>query len=148
AGPVEAQLASPLVVQGARVKTATVVGTTVVAAALGGLLVRPWCAVLTGGVTLFVLLRPRWRIVLSLFPFFALGLCGLYAAASQMHYNVPSIFEWPTQLWRVRTLGWLAVVFFACDAIVEIVSRHAVRDDGSPTSSPQTTTPDTPPATA
>jgi len=148
AGPVEAQLASPLVVQGARVKTTTVVGTTVVAAALGGLLVRPWCAVLTGGVTLFVLLRPRWRIVLSLFPFFALGLCGLYAAASQMHYNVPSIFEWPTQLWRVRTLGWLAVVFFACDAIVEIVSRHAVRDDGSPTSSPQTTTPDTPPATA
>jgi hypothetical protein len=142
-GPVEAQLASPLVVQGARVRPAVIAGTTVVAAALGGGLVRPWCAVLTGGVTLLVLLKPRWRAVLSLFPFLALGLCGLYAAASQFHYQVPSIFEWPTQLWRVRTLGWLAVVFFACDAIVEIVSRHAAREQTS------TPVPDpAPPATA
>lgn len=142
AGPVDAQLASPTIVQGARVSPAAIAGTTVVAAALGGGLVRPWCAVLTGGVTLFVLLKPRWRAVLSLFPFLALGLCGLYAAASQFHYAVPAIFEWPTQLWRVRTLGWLAVVFFACDAIVEIVSRHAAREQQPPA------VPDTaPPAT-
>jgi hypothetical protein len=91
---------------------------------------------------LFVLLKPRWRAVLSLFPFLALGLCGLYAAASQFHYAVPAIFEWPTQLWRVRTLGWLAVVFFACDAIVEIVSRHAAREQ-QPAAVPDTAPPAT-----
>jgi hypothetical protein len=118
------QLASPLVALGHDVPTAAIVGTTIVATLLGSLLIRPWCGIVTGGATLLVLLRPRFRAVLSLLPFLFLGLCGLYAAASQYHYHVGPIFEWPTQLWRVRTLGWLAVVLFACDALVEMVRTH------------------------
>jgi hypothetical protein len=118
------QLSSPLVAFGHDVSTPAVVGTTIVAVLLGSLLIRPWCGIITGGATLLVLLRPRFRAVLSLLPFLFLGLCGLYAAASQYHYHVGPIFEWPTQLWRVRTLGWLAVVLFACDAMVEIVRTH------------------------
>ena len=37
---------------------------------------------------------------------------------------MPATFEWPTFFWQVRTLGWIAIVFLAGDALVEIVRTH------------------------
>ncbi len=119
------ELASPALVEAGRASNATIAGTVVIATIIGSALVRPWCGVVTGALVLLVMTRPRWRIVLRLLPFVALGLCGLYAAASQFVTHLKPIFEWPTQLWRVRTLGWLAVAFVACEAVVEIASARA-----------------------
>ena len=76
---------------------------------------------LFAAAVLLVLLRPRWRPVLSLLPAFALAGCGAYIAAKQWHTHLPAMFEWPTFFWQVRTLGWIAIVFLAGDAVVEIV---------------------------
>jgi len=123
-GPMQPELTSPTAVETHRVSGPAIAATTLVTAVVGGALIRPWCALLTGGLVLLVMLRPRWRVALRLSPFVALGLCGLYAGVSQFVYHLKPIFEWPTQLWRVRTLGWLAVALLACEAIVEIVSRR------------------------
>ena len=81
---------------------------------------------------LVVLVRPRWRAVLSLLPAIALAGCGAYIAAKQFHARLPATFEWPTFFWQVRTLGWISIVFLAGDALVEIVRTHRSRRDRRP----------------
>ncbi len=98
--------------------------TTAIALFAGTVFVDPIVGVLLGAAVLLVLLHPRWRAVLSLFPAIALAGCGAYIAAKQFHTHLPATFEWPTFFWQVRTLGWVAIVFLAGDALVEIVRTH------------------------
>ena len=60
-------------------------------------------------------------MLLSLLPAVMLAACGAYIAAKQWHTSFPPTFEWPTFFSRVRTLGWMSVLFLAGDALVEIV---------------------------
>ncbi len=117
------ELTSPLVARGRRPSTAVVVLTTLFTGFGTAAIVRPWCGLLVGAAVLLVLLRPRWRAVLSLFPFIALGLCGLYVTVVQFRSRYPVGLEWPGGFWRARTLGWLAIVFLAADVIVGLARR-------------------------
>lgn len=117
------ELTTPLVARGRRPSTAVIVLTTLFAGLAASAIVRPWCGLLVGPAVLLVLLRPRWRAVLSLFPFIALGLCGLYVAVVQFRSHYPTGLEWPGAFWRARTLGWLAIIFLAADVLVSL-ARH------------------------
>lgn len=121
----DAELASPLVAYGRRPGWLGVTLTTLVALVGAAVFVTPWVGVLFAAAVLLVFLRPRWRPVLSLLPAFALAGCGAYIAAKQWHAHLPATFEWPTFFWQVRTLGWIAIVFLAGDALIEIVRTHA-----------------------
>jgi hypothetical protein len=113
-------LASPLVAPGAR-PSARVIGlTTVVALLLGGFFVTPWVGLLLAVAVLAVLLRPRWRAVLTFVPAVGLAACAVFITVKQVHGHYPSVFEWPTFFWQIRTLGWIVVLFVAGDAIVEL----------------------------
>ncbi len=145
-------LASPLVARGRRPSVPVIVLTTLFAGFAASAIVRPWCGLLVGPLVLLVLLRPRWRAVLSLFPFLALGLCGLYVAVVQFRSHYPVGLEWPGGFWRARTLGWLAIVFLAADVIVGLARRGESQQDPDAGSDPDAT-PDTvasvgPPAAA
>jgi hypothetical protein len=131
----DAELESPLVAPGRRPGVVGIVLTTLIALGVGAAVVTPWVGVLVGAATLLVLVAPRWRGVLSLVPAIALAGCGAYIAAKQFHTHLPATFEWPTFFWQVRTLGWIAIVFLAADALVEIVRTRSRRSD--PVSTPQ-----------
>jgi hypothetical protein len=106
---------------------------TIALATLGaGLLVEPLVGLLVGALVAFALLRPRARVLLAIGAPAALALAGLYIAVQQYRYDYPAVFEWPTYFDRVQTLGWLAVVLLAADALVEIVRTR--RPDRRPTS--------------
>ncbi len=126
---VEADLASPLVAFGHRPRWFGITVTTLLALVGGGIFVNALVGVFFAAAVLLVLLRPRWRAVLSLLPAIALAGCGAYIAAKQFHTNLPATFEWPTFFWQVRTLGWISIVFLAGDALVEIVRTHRSRRD-------------------
>jgi hypothetical protein len=121
---VDPVLVSPLVAYGERPRWFGITLTTLIALVMGGVFVNPLIGVLLGAAVLLVLVRPRWRVVLSLLPAIALAGCGAYIAAKQFRTNLPATFEWPTFFWQVRTLGWVAIVFLAGDALVEIVRTH------------------------
>jgi hypothetical protein len=129
------ELSSPFVARGERPRAGLIALTTIVAAVVSGAIVRPWVGLLVGAAVLLVLLRPRWRGVLSLFPFVALGLCGLYVAVVQFRSHYPVGLEWPGAFWRVRTLGWLAIVFLAADVLVGVARRG---EDATTTPEPET----------
>ncbi len=120
-----AVLASPLVAPGRRPGWVGATLTTLLALVAAGIFVAPWVGVLVAAAVLLVLLRPRWRAVLSLAPAFALAACAAYIAAKQFHTHLPATFEWPTFFWQVRTLGWISIVLLAGDALVEIVRTRA-----------------------
>jgi hypothetical protein len=124
---IDPEIVSPLVAYGHRPRWFGVTLTTLIALVIGGIFVNPLVGVCFGAAVLLVLLRPRWRPLLSLLPAFALAGCGAYIAAKQFHTNLPPTFEWPTFFWQVRTLGWIAIVFLAGDALVEIVRTHSSR---------------------
>ena len=128
----DAELASPLVAPGRRPGVFGIVLTTLIALGVGAAVVTPWVGVLVGAAVLLVLLAPRWRGVVSLVPVIALGGCGAYIAAKQFRTHLPATFEWPTFFWQVRTLGWIAIVFLAADALVEIARTRARRGDRDP----------------
>jgi hypothetical protein len=123
------EFASPFVARGRRPSTPVIVLTTLFAGLAAAAVVRPWCGLLVGAAVLLVLLRPRWRAVLSLFPFLALGLCGLYVAVVQFRSRYPVGLEWPGAFWRARTLGWLAIVFLAADVLVGLARRGESQPD-------------------
>jgi hypothetical protein len=129
AGP---ELADPRVAPGSRTSTLrTIVGTAVMALA-GTVFVAPWAGVLVGLATLVVLVRPRWRVLVSLTPALALAICGAYVALKQYRSDVAPTFEWPAFFDAVRDVGWLAVVLLAADAVVELVRTVSRRPrDGS-----------------
>ena len=124
-----AVLASPLVAPGRTPGWLGITVTTLIALVAGSVIVTPWVGVVFALIVLLVLLKPRWRVLLSLLPAVLLAACGAYIAAKQWHTKLPPTFEWPTFFSRVRTLGWLAVLFLAGDALVEIV--RARRDQRS-----------------
>jgi arabinofuranan 3-O-arabinosyltransferase len=117
------EFASPLVARGRRPSVPVIVLTTLFAGFAAAAIVRPWCGLLVAPAVLLVMLRPRWRAVLSLFPFLALGLIGLYVAFVQFRSHYPVGLEWPGGFWRARTLGWLAIIFLAADVLVGL-ARH------------------------
>jgi hypothetical protein len=126
------EFASPFVARGKRPSAGVIALTTIVAGAVSAAIVRPWVGLLVAAAVLLVLLRPRWRAVLSLFPFVALGLCGLYVAVVQFRSRYPVGLEWPGAFWRARTLGWLAIVFLAADVLVGLARRGERQDDPEP----------------
>jgi len=123
-------LASPLVAAGTRPGAFGIVCATLIAGLLGALAVAPWVGLLLGAVVLLVLLRPRTRFLLSLFPPVALAACGAFIAAKQVYAHYPATFEWPTFFAEIRTLGWLVIVVLAADALVEIARRVQGRGPG------------------
>jgi hypothetical protein len=128
------ELASPFVARGGRPSAAVIALTTIVAGLVSAAVVRPWTGLLVAGVVLLVLLRPRWRAVLSLFPVVALGLCGLYIAYVQYRSRYPVGLEWPGAFWRARTLGWLSIIFLSADVLVGLARRgegQADDDEGA-----------------
>jgi hypothetical protein len=129
---VDARLESPLVAPGRRPGVVGIALTTLIALAVGAAVVTPWVGLVLGAAVLLVLLFPRWRGVLSLVPAIALAGCGAYIAVKQYHVRLPATFEWPTFFWQVRTLGWIAIVFLAADALVEIVRTRSRRSDPAP----------------
>lgn len=131
-GP-DPELRSPLVGAGGRVSRRAIVSTTLAAGLGAGLLVKPLVGVLVAVLTLLALIRPRARVVLAIGAPAALAVSALYIVAQQYRYEYPAVFEWPTYFDRVQTLGWLAVVFLAADALVEIVrTRAATKLDDRP----------------
>jgi arabinofuranan 3-O-arabinosyltransferase len=123
----DAELESPLIAPGRRPGVIGIVLTTLIALGVGAAVVTPWVGLLVGAAVLLVLLAPRWRGVISLVPVIALAGCGVYIAAKQFRTHLPATFEWPTFFWQVRTLGWIAIVFLAADALVEIVRTRSQR---------------------
>jgi hypothetical protein len=92
-----------------------------VAFIVGTLVVKLWVGALVAVLVVVVLVRPKLRLLLSLLPALILAGCGAYIAAKQFRYELPPTFEWPTFYWQVRTAGWVAILFLAGDALVEIV---------------------------
>ncbi len=92
-----------------------------VSGAGAGLIVAPWVGLLVAASVAAVLRFPRARVVLAVLPSLLLGLVGVYMAYRQVRDRLPPVFEWPTLFPRARTLGWLAIVLLAADAVVEVV---------------------------
>jgi hypothetical protein len=138
---VDPVLVSPLVAYGERPRWFGITLTTLIALVMGGVFVNPLIGVLLGAAVLLVLVRPRFRVVISLLPAVALAGCGAYIAAKQFRTNLPATFEWPTFFWQVRTLGWVSIVFLAGDALVEIVRTHRRGPAEPETATTMTTTP-------
>lgn len=126
--PDEPLLVSPLA-PAARAGPLGAVVAVAIALVGGAVIVAPWVGVALAAVVLLVLLRPRERRLLALFPPFAIAFCGAYIAVKQWYGRLPPTFEWPTFFWQVRTLGWLAVVVLAADGLVELVTRRARAPD-------------------
>jgi hypothetical protein len=127
----DAELVSPMAAFGRRPGWFGITIATLLALVAASIFVTPWVGVLFAASVLLVFLRPRWRPLLSLLPAFALAGCGAYIAVKQWHVRFPANFEWPTFFWQVRTLGWIAIVFLAGDALIEIVrTRVAYRRGG------------------
>lgn len=125
------RLTSPFSSPGRTPRWALAVGPLVVGG-LAAVVVAPWVSLVVGPLVLLVLLRPGLRWVLSLSPPALLAAAGLYIATKQFGNRFPPVFEWPTLFPRARTLGWLVVVFFAADALVELLrNREAEQTDGS-----------------
>jgi hypothetical protein len=93
----------------------------IVAGIAAGLIVHPWVGVLVAILVLLALRFPPFRAVLALAPPVLLGLAAIYIAAKQERYQLPPVFEWPTLFPRAETPAWLAIVFVAADAFVEMV---------------------------
>jgi arabinofuranan 3-O-arabinosyltransferase len=102
----------------------------VVCGLLGALVVAPWVGVLVALVVFAIVERPRLRPFVMLVPAFLLAVCALYIVVEQYRYRYPPVFEWPTLFPRARTLGWIAVILLAADAIVEIIRSRAGPTDG------------------
>jgi len=79
--------------------------------------------VLLAALVALALRVPRARALLALGAPAALGVAGLWIAVSQIRNHAPPVFEWPTFFPRTRTLGWLAIVLLAADALVELLHR-------------------------
>jgi hypothetical protein len=94
-----------------------------VAGAVGALCVAPWVGLLLAALVALSLRVPRARAILALGAPVALGLAGLWIAASQVRNHPPPVFEWPTFFPRTRTLGWLAIVLVAADVLVARLHR-------------------------
>lgn len=139
------ELESPLVARGRRPSVPVIVLTTLFAGLAASAIVRPWCGLLVAPAVLLVMLRPRWRAVLSLFPFLALGLIGLYVAYVQFRSHYPVGLEWPGGFWRARTLGWLAIIFLAADVLVGL-ARHGENQPDAGDNEPPELEPDPAPA--
>lgn len=125
------RLASPLRSPGRTPRWAFAAG-PLAAGFAGAVVVAPWVGIVVGVLVLVVLARPGARWLLSLTPPLILAAAGLYIALKQFSNQFPPVFEWPTLFPRARTLGWLAVVLLAADALVELLrDREAEQTDGS-----------------
>jgi arabinofuranan 3-O-arabinosyltransferase len=118
-GPPE--LRSPRIATGSRPSTTGIVTGSVFAGLVAGGVVRPWVGILVGVLTAIVLVRPRFRLLLTAAPPTLLAASALYIMAKQWHVKYPPFFEWPTFFEAVHILGWLAVVLIAADAWVEVL---------------------------
>ena len=97
--------------------------TGLLAGVAAALLIRPWTGLLVGGVVIVVVLVPRLRWLLSLFPALAVLFCGAFVVWSQTKNDWRTDINWPTHFWQLRTLGWLAVLALASDALIGLVRR-------------------------
>ena len=85
---------------------------------------------MAGGLTAAALLRPRGRVLLALGSPAALGIAALYVIVQQYRHRYAPDFFWLTHFDRVQAIAWLAVILLACDALVEVVRRRALRTRG------------------
>jgi hypothetical protein len=122
----------------------TVVATSLGAAVITGVLVRPVWGVVVGVLVAAALLRPRARIALRLLPATLAVLIGAYTAWGQLRHRYPASFEWPTYFERARNVAWLAVLLLVADVVVGRVLRG--RRSRPPTEPGPTDAPDGPDA--
>jgi hypothetical protein len=94
--------------------------------------VGPWAGLLLGAAVLVVLLQPRTRVVMRLFPAAALFASGCAIAIGQIFREIPPTFEWPTAYETFHTVAWLAVLFLAADVLIELVTRRPPPPDPEP----------------
>jgi arabinofuranan 3-O-arabinosyltransferase len=136
-GAAEPTLASPLVARGARPGPIALVAAPLGIALVAGILVSPWAGLLVGALVLGALVRPRLRVLLTLGAPLALGLAALYIVTKNYVNKYPPLFEWPTFFDSVHVLGWLAIVFVAADALVEVLrERRRYHGAATPTGEP------------
>jgi len=120
----EPALDNPLVLRGERPSTAVLMGAPIGAAVVAGIVTHAWLGLLTGALVLLVLLRPRWRFVLSLGAVGAIAAAGFFTAVQQLRYEYPPVLEWPQHFDKVHLVGWVAVVFLVADTLVQwLLSR-------------------------
>lgn len=113
---------------GARPPRAVIVGVSVAAAIVVGLLVGPVEGVALGVLVAAALTWGRTHVVLAFGAPVMLAVAAAYILIQQSRYWYPAIFEWPTFFDRVHIVGWLAVVLLAADVVVEHVrGRHQAR---------------------
>jgi arabinofuranan 3-O-arabinosyltransferase len=117
----EPEFTSPLVALGTRPSVGALVAGPVIAAVVGGVLVRPWVGAVAALGVLSVLLRPRLRPILSFGAPIALALCGVYVVAQQYRHVFFSNFDWPSKFERVNELAWLSIILLAADVLVELL---------------------------
>ena len=97
-----------------------------VALFVGGVFVAPWVGVVFAIGGLAGAARPTYPAVCSACCPRRWAFCGAYIAVKQWHTNFPPTFEWPTFFSRVRTLGWISILFLAGDALVESSAPEAI----------------------
>jgi hypothetical protein len=130
--PVGPVFGNPFVARGVTPGPVATVVTGLLAGVAAALLIRPWTGLIVGGAVIVVLLVPRLRWMLSLFPALAVLACGAFVVWSQTENDWRTDINWPTHFWQLRTLGWLAVLALSADALVGLVRRAEPGSVGPP----------------
>ncbi|HXY93341.1 MAG TPA: DUF3367 domain-containing protein, partial [Acidimicrobiia bacterium] len=116
----EVTLGNPLVAHGTTPRWRVVVVAVVVAGLGAAFVSRWWIGAVVGAAALLVLLRPRWRVLLTLGAVACVAGTGLYVLVQEHRYRYPYDFFWVDHFSAAANVAWLAVLLLAADALVEV----------------------------
>jgi arabinofuranan 3-O-arabinosyltransferase len=114
-------LASPFVADGATPPWRSALAASAAAGLVAGFAARWWIGVVVGGCVLAVLLRPRWRALLTVGAVACVAGTGVYVVVQQYRYRYPYDFFWVEHFSAVTNVAWIAVLLLLGDAVVEVV---------------------------
>jgi arabinofuranan 3-O-arabinosyltransferase len=97
------------------------------AAVVGAVVAAPWIGVVVGAAVAVALRWRLGRVFLAVAPAVLMLVAGLYIAYTQIRYDTPAIFEWPTVFPRARTLAWFALLLTGATVVVDLVRRVSRR---------------------
>jgi len=111
------------------------IGIWAVTTALAVLVIKPFPGAVVGVLVGIVLLRPRWRALLSVGSVAVLAACILYVLQLQLRYHFPPKIEWPGHFDRIALVPWVAVALLVADSVIEYArstrpGRRRPPDDG------------------